>query len=158
MPEIEAVKTGGKEKDLISFKVKRNIDGIRVTVKSEVLAKFFEGFKQASAEADGSKTDTTKVAKWGGLVIWKMAKFPQVENASFDQAGGTPLLNDFIANLAFLRATKLAEGVEFTIKGPYNKSQTENFYNASRRAIKDLFWEYLEDTEYDYILTGKTSV
>lgn len=157
MPEIEATRTGGVEKELVTFRVKRTIDGLKVMVKSEVLAKFFEQYKATAAQL-GGEAQIQKIPKWGNLTIWRTATLPTVADVTFDRPGEMPMVNDYIANLSFLRAEKLAEGIEFTIKGVFSKSQAEGFYNAARSGIKELFVEYLESTDMEYTLTGRSSL
>lgn len=155
MPEIEVVKTGGVEKELMLFRVERVTDGLRIRARSSSLAKFFDQYKSPPAVGE---PQVQKVTKWGNLGVLRMDKFPTVENATFERPGDLPIVNEYIVNLSFLRAEKLGEGVDFTIKGVFSRSQAESFYNAARAAIKELFMEYLESTDFEFTLTGRSSL
>lgn len=155
MPEIEAVRTGGQEKELLTFRVKRSVDGLKIVAKSEVLAKFFAGFKDPVLEGDSG---VSKVTKWSGLSITKMTKLPQLADATFDRPGDLPIIGDYVVNLTWLRSPDLGKGIEFVIKGPFSSTQAKNFYLKTKDAIKELFNEYLEDTDMEYTLTGRSSL
>jgi hypothetical protein len=155
MPEIEVITVGGKEQELMLFKVERVADGLRIQAQSENLAKFF--LQYATLGEDG-KPQVQKISKWSHLGVLKMEKFPTVENATFQAPGDPPIVAEYIVNLSFLRAEKIGEGVDFVIKGVFSTSQTTSFYNAARAAIKELFTEYLQNTKYEYILTGRSSI
>lgn len=154
MSQIEAITTGGEFKDLLEFDVKRVADGLNIKAKSPVLAKFFESF--ATDGLDGQKKKASK--SWGGLEFWNVAQVPVVPDVSFSDVGGAPMLPQIVVNLSFLRAVKLGEGVDFTIKGVFNKTEVENFMLHSKRAFRDLFVEYLEPVEHRYVLQGKSSL
>lgn len=153
MPQIEVYKTGGMEKELMLFTVSRVSEGLKVKAKSPQLEKFFKEFKPA-----GEGSGIQKIAKWGNLPVVMMEKFPVVENATFERPGDHPMINEYIVNLSFLRAEKLGEGIDFVFKGVWSKSQAESFYNAAKTAITELFLEYLQNTEYEFQLTGKSSL
>lgn len=156
MPEIEVIKTGGVEKELMLFTVDRVSDGLRVKARSRELGRFFEQYQ--SPTVGSGESPYLKIPKWGGMPIRKMDKFPVVENASFAVPGEPPMVNEYITNLSFLRAEKLEEGIEFVFKGVFSNSQAESFYEAARTSIKELFLEYLQSTPFEYTLTGRSSI
>lgn len=128
---------------LLSFRITRGEEGVKLYLKSEVLEKFFE----RSGVDDYSD-------QWCGNKAYAMPLVKDHFNNLLSQWYGNLTINGGYPNLSFLRTVGIKDGVTFTLENDvYTRGEVIEFSKKFKDEVSELFAQYIKPITMEVELT-----
>lgn len=121
-------------------------DGVRIKVQSPAVHALFQKLAK-------KKTQGYNMGKNGEWLVWNL-NLP-IPGADLLTGGDDLYTGNGTMNMAFLRSTKLDEGVEFVFPGPFTEEDQERLRQVLETAARYLFQRYMRQTQREFIIFGR---
>lgn len=142
-------------KDIVKLQAYRlkNGNGIGIFVQSELFENFIRSNAANPDVIDGSNKahfNTSTSPGWSAHMGYKLIPKDELKHLNL---WGQTLINGPNANISFLTAKGLKNGLTFEFEGMYSQTTVENFLMSVKRQLKSIYSEYIKEKNWTLTAT-----